>query len=47
MLKVLPPGITGQDAFALPGETDPRAAEAIVDWVCRLPGGGQARTGEG
>lgn len=41
MLKVLPPGVTGQEAFALPGETDPRVAEAIVDWVCRLPEGGQ------
>jgi len=44
MLKVLPPGVTGQEAFALQGETDPRVAEAIVAWVCRLPGGGQART---
>ncbi|MGH7633362.1 MAG: alpha/beta hydrolase family protein, partial [Gemmatimonadaceae bacterium] len=37
MLKVLPPGVTGQDAFALQGETDPRVADAVAAWVCRLP----------
>ena len=37
MMKVLPPGITGQDAFALEGDTDPRVADAVTAWVRGLP----------
>jgi uncharacterized protein len=36
MFKRLPPGVPGQEAFGYPGETDPRAAEAIARWVGRL-----------
>lgn len=37
MMKVLPPGVTGQDAFALQGDTDPRVADAVAAWVRGLP----------
>lgn len=33
MLKRLPAGVTGPDAFGFPGETDPAVADAIAAWV--------------
>ena len=37
MFKVVPPEVTGPDAFGYPGETDRRVADGISDWVRRLP----------
>lgn len=37
MFKKLPEGVTGQEAFGFPGETDPRVADAVANWVGRLP----------
>ncbi len=37
MMKVLPDGVTGQDAFGLQGETDPRVADQVAAWVEGLP----------
>lgn len=38
MFKRLPPGVAGQEAFAFPGETDPRVAEVVARWVGALSG---------
>jgi pimeloyl-ACP methyl ester carboxylesterase len=38
MFKVVPPEITGPDAFGHPGETDARVTDGIDMWVRRLSG---------
>jgi hypothetical protein len=37
MFKVVPPEITGPDAFGYPGETDRRVTDGIDEWIRRLP----------
>jgi uncharacterized protein len=37
MFKVVPPDITGPDAFGYPGETDPRVSDGIDAWIRGLP----------
>ncbi len=39
MFKVVPPEVTGPDAFGYPGETDRRVTDGIDEWVRRLPTG--------
>ena len=36
MFKALPAGLTGQEAFGYPGETDRRVAETVARWVGTL-----------
>jgi len=36
MLKVVPPDVTGPDAFGYPGETDPRVTDGIDEWIRRV-----------
>jgi fermentation-respiration switch protein FrsA (DUF1100 family) len=36
MFKVVPPNVTGPDAFGYPGETDRRVTEGIDEWIRRL-----------
>jgi hypothetical protein len=33
MFKVVPPGVTGPEAFGYPGETDPRVTAGIDGWI--------------
>ena len=33
MFKVVPPGLSGPEAFGFPGETDPRVADGIDRWI--------------
>jgi hypothetical protein len=37
MFKVVPPEITGPDAFGYPGGTDRRVTDGIDEWIRRLP----------
>lgn len=39
MYKVLPDGISGMEAFGLPGETDSRVSDGIDAWIRKLPAG--------
>jgi hypothetical protein len=41
MFKVVPPEVTGPDAFGYPGETDRRVTDGIDEWVRELPEGCQ------
>jgi pimeloyl-ACP methyl ester carboxylesterase len=36
MFKVVPPDVTGPDAFGYPGETDPRVTDGIDEWIRRV-----------
>src|SRR5512138_875007 len=33
MFKVVPPEVTGPEAFGYPGETDPRVADGVDEWI--------------
>ena len=37
MFKIVPPDVTGPEAFGYPGETDRRVTDGIDEWVRRLP----------
>lgn len=37
MYKIVPEGTSPQDAFGWPGETDPRVADRVSEWVVALP----------
>jgi fermentation-respiration switch protein FrsA (DUF1100 family) len=37
MFKIVPPEVTGPEAFGYPGETDARVADGIDQWIRRLP----------
>ena len=36
MFKVVPAGVSGPGAFGYPGETDPRVAQGIDEWIRRM-----------
>ena len=36
MFKVVPPEVTGAEAFGYPGETDSRVAQGVDEWINRM-----------